>query len=68
MSMQERLSRYIDQRFGMFIHYNMNTYFGGWGENRVDPKTFATPSLGRPQWRRDRPGTSRASPGLRYFP
>lgn len=43
MTMQERLSRYIDQRFGMFIHYNMNTYYGGWGENRVDPKTFAPP-------------------------
>ena len=25
-SMQQLLSRYADQRFGMFIHYNMNTY------------------------------------------
>ena len=25
-SMQQLLTRYADQRFGMFIHYNMNTY------------------------------------------
>jgi len=43
-SMQQLLSRYADQRFGMFIHYNMNTYYGGWAENRVDPKTFAPPN------------------------
>jgi alpha-L-fucosidase len=42
--MQQLLSRYADQRFGMFIHYNMNTYYGGWAENRVDPKTFAPPN------------------------
>ena len=24
-SMQQLLTRYVDQRFGMFIHYNMNT-------------------------------------------
>jgi len=44
-SMQQLLSRYADQRFGMFIHYNMNTYYGGWAENRVDPKTFAPPNV-----------------------
>ena len=43
-SIQQLLSRYADQRFGMFIHYNMNTYYGGWAENRVDPKTFAPPN------------------------
>jgi alpha-L-fucosidase len=43
--MQELLTRYVDQRFGMFIHYNMNTYYGGWAENRVDPKTFAPPNV-----------------------
>jgi len=43
-SMQQLLTRYADQRFGMFIHYNMNTYYGGWAENRVDPKKFAPPS------------------------
>src|SRR5271157_2066592 len=45
MTMQQRLGRFIDQRFGMFIHYNMNTYYGGWAENRVDPKTFAPPNV-----------------------
>jgi alpha-L-fucosidase len=43
--MQQLLTRYADQRFGMFIHYNMNTYYGGWAENRVDPKTFAPPNV-----------------------
>jgi len=36
--MQQLLSNNIDQRFGMFIHYNMNTYYYGWGEKRVDPR------------------------------
>jgi alpha-L-fucosidase len=44
MSMQELLSNHIEKRFGMFIHYNMNTYKPGWGENRVAPSTFAPPS------------------------
>jgi len=44
LTMQQLLSNHIDQRFGMFIHYNMNTYYYGWGEKRVDPKTFAPPS------------------------
>jgi alpha-L-fucosidase len=44
LPMQQLLSNHIEQRFGMFIHYNMNTYKPGWGENRVDPKTFAPPS------------------------
>ncbi|MES1165184.1 MAG: alpha-L-fucosidase, partial [Verrucomicrobiota bacterium] len=44
-TVQQLLSRYIDQRFGMFIHYNMNTYKAGWGETRVDPKTFAPPNV-----------------------
>jgi len=43
--MQQLLTRYADQRFGMFIHYNMNTYYGGWAENRVAPKTFAPPNV-----------------------
>jgi alpha-L-fucosidase len=44
LTVQQLLSNHIEQRFGMFIHYNMNTYKPGWGENRVDPKTFAPPS------------------------
>jgi len=44
LTMQQILSKHIDLRFGMFIHYNMNTYKPGWGENRADPKTFAPPS------------------------
>lgn len=44
LTMQQLLSNHIEQRFGMFIHYNMNTYNPGWAENRVNPKTFAPPS------------------------
>ena len=49
-SMQQLLSHYIDQRFGMFIHYNMDTYLAtshprAWAEDRVDPKTFAPPNV-----------------------
>jgi alpha-L-fucosidase len=43
--MQQLLSTYAEQRFGMFIHYNMNTYYAGWGENRVAPTTFAPPNV-----------------------
>ena len=43
--MQQRLSSYVEQRFGMFIHYNMNTYHAGWGENRVAPTAFAPPNV-----------------------
>ena len=44
LTMQQLLSNHIDLRFGMFIHYNMNTYKPGWGENRVAPTTFSPPS------------------------
>ncbi|MGC9983405.1 MAG: alpha-L-fucosidase [Polyangia bacterium] len=44
LTMQQLLSNHIEQRFGMFIHYNMNTYYYGWAEDRVDPKTFAPPA------------------------
>ena len=45
MTTQQLLTRYVNQRFGMFIHYNMNTYYAGWGENRVAPTTFAPPNV-----------------------
>jgi alpha-L-fucosidase len=45
LTMQQLLSNHIDQRFGMFIHYNMNTYYYGWAENRVAPTTFAPPNV-----------------------
>lgn len=44
-TMQDLLARYAEQRFGMFIHYNMNTYHAGWAENRIAPTTFAPPNL-----------------------
>jgi len=44
-TMQDLLSTYVEQRFGMFIHFNMHTYNAGWAENRVAPTTFAPPNV-----------------------
>jgi alpha-L-fucosidase len=44
-TMQDLLASYAEQRFGMFIHYNMNTYHAGWAENRIAPTTFAPPNI-----------------------
>jgi alpha-L-fucosidase len=44
-TMQDLLASYVEQRFGMFIHYNMNTYHAGWAENRIAPTTFAPPNI-----------------------
>lgn len=43
---------HVNLRFGMFIHFNMNTFYPGWGENRVDPKTFAPTNVDCGQWAR----------------
>jgi alpha-L-fucosidase len=42
--------RFVDKRFGMFIHFNMNTYSPGWANNRVDPKLFNPTNLDCAQW------------------
>jgi alpha-L-fucosidase len=43
---------HVNLRFGMFIHFNMNTFYPGWGENRVDPRTFAPTNVDCGQWAR----------------
>ena len=42
--------RYVDKRFGMFIHFNMNTYSPGWANNRVNPLLFNPTNLDCAQW------------------
>lgn len=42
----------VDWRFGMYIHFNMNTFNPGWGESRVDPKKFAPTKVDCGQWAR----------------
>ena len=42
--------RFVDKRFGMFIHFNMNTYHHGWANDRVDPKLFNPTNLDCAQW------------------
>jgi alpha-L-fucosidase len=49
-SLQQLQSAFIDLRFGMFIHFNMNTYHPGWGNDRVDPKIFNPTGLDCKQW------------------
>jgi alpha-L-fucosidase len=46
-SMQRRFN---DQRFGMFLHFNMNTYVAGWGNARTNPLNFNPTSLNCTQW------------------
>lgn len=44
--------RTVNWRFGMYIHFNMNTFYPGWGEARTDPKTFAPTNVNCGQWAR----------------
>jgi alpha-L-fucosidase len=44
--------RFVDQRFGMFIHYNFNTYYSGWAEARQNPLLFNPTNLDCGQWAR----------------
>jgi alpha-L-fucosidase len=49
-SFQQLQSEFVDMRFGMFIHFNINTYHPGWGNDRVDPKIFNPTALDCRQW------------------
>jgi alpha-L-fucosidase len=42
--------RFNDQRFGMFLHFNMNTYVAGWGNARTNPLNFNPSGLDCAQW------------------
>ena len=46
------LRNHIDLRFGMMMHFNMNTYYPGWANNRVNPLLFNPTSLDCGQWAR----------------
>lgn len=52
---------FINQRFGMFIHFNMNTYVGGWGESRTNPLNFNPTNLNCAQW-----AAAAKSAGMKY--
>jgi alpha-L-fucosidase len=49
-SLQQLQSEFVNMRFGMFIHFNINTYYPGWGNGRVDPKLFNPTALDCRQW------------------
>jgi alpha-L-fucosidase len=49
-SLQQLQREFVDMRFGMFIHFNINTYHPGWGNDRVDPKIFNPTALDCRQW------------------
>jgi len=47
------LGSYVDLRFGMMLHFNMDTYFpNDWANARVDPKIWDPESLDCGQWAR----------------
>ncbi|MBN2036150.1 MAG: alpha-L-fucosidase [Chitinispirillaceae bacterium] len=43
---------HVAMQFGMFIHFNMNTFYPGWGESRTTPTTFAPTNVDCGQWAR----------------
>lgn len=42
--------KFSELRFGMFLHFNMNTFSPGWGNARVNPHLFSPTSLNCGQW------------------
>ena len=52
---------HVDLRFGMFVHFNINTYYPGWGNDRVDPKMFNPTALDCKQWAK-----AAKSAGIKY--
>jgi alpha-L-fucosidase len=60
-SLYQLQSEHVDLRFGMFIHFNINTYFPGWGNDRVDPKIFNPTDLDCSQWAK-----AAKSAGIKY--
>jgi hypothetical protein len=49
-TLQELQAQRVDWRFGMYIHFNMNTFYPGWANDRVDPKMFNPTKLDCTQW------------------
>lgn len=60
-SLQQLQSEHVDLRFGMFIHFSINTYYPGWGNDRVDPKIFNPTALDCRQWAK-----AAKSAGIKY--
>jgi alpha-L-fucosidase len=52
---------FVEKRFGMFIHFNMNTYHPGWGEARTNPLVFNPTNLDCAQW-----AAAAKSAGMKY--
>jgi alpha-L-fucosidase len=50
LSLDSLQRRFVDLRFGMFIHFNMNTYVPGWANARTDPRNFNPTALNCAQW------------------
>ena len=47
----EQLQReHAELRFGVMMHFNMNTFYPGWGNLKVDPKLFNPTKLDCNQW------------------
>ena len=50
LSLDSLQRKHVELRFGMFIHFNMNTFWPGWAETRTDPTRFAPTKLDCNQW------------------
>ncbi len=43
-------SEHVNLRFGIFMHFSMNTFNPGWATSKVDPKMFNPARLDASQW------------------
>jgi alpha-L-fucosidase len=60
--LQKLLSRFVDLRFGMFIHYSLGTYTDEeWAAPDQSPAVFAPPSVDCAQW-----ASAARSAGMEY--
>ena len=49
-SIDDVKKEHAELRFGMFMHFNINTYYAGWANDRVDPRLFNPKNLDCTQW------------------
>jgi len=50
LSLDSLQRKHAELRFGMFIHFNMNTFWPGWAETRTEPTRFSPTNLDCNQW------------------
>ena len=61
LTLDSLLKSHIELRFGVLMHFNMNTYSPGWGNDRVNPQIFNPTGLNCAQW-----AASAKAAGMKY--